>query len=73
VAWMRMMGAESVAYHRATVIERGDDHPGLALEHYASRGETPMVWGGSGASSLGLLGPVSPAAYEAVFRAGRSR
>jgi hypothetical protein len=25
VAWMRMMGAESVAYHRRTVLERGDD------------------------------------------------
>jgi len=67
---MRMMGAESVAYHRATVIERGDDHPGLALEYYASRGETPMVWGGSGSLSLGLSGPVSPAAYEAVFGPG---
>ncbi len=42
------MGAESVEYHRATVLERGDDHPGMALEYYASRGETPLVWGGSG-------------------------
>ena len=25
---MRMMGAESVAYHRDTIIGRGDDHPG---------------------------------------------
>jgi hypothetical protein len=37
---MRMMGAESVAYHRATVLERGDDFPGRALAYYASRGET---------------------------------
>jgi hypothetical protein len=28
LAWMRMMRAESVAYHRATVLERGDDFPG---------------------------------------------
>jgi hypothetical protein len=35
---MRMMGADSVAYHRATVLARGDDHPGQALEYYASRG-----------------------------------
>ena len=49
VAWMRMMGAESVAYHRETIIDRGDDFPGAALDYYASRGETPLVWGGSGA------------------------
>ena len=48
MAWMRMMGAESVAYHRETIIERGDDFPGAALEYYASRGETPLVWGGYG-------------------------
>lgn len=48
VAWMRMMGAESVAYHRSTVLGRADDHPGQALAYYASRGETPMRWGGAG-------------------------
>ena len=31
-----MMGAESVEYHRVTVLERADDHPGMALEYYAS-------------------------------------
>ena len=31
MAWMRMMGAESVEYHRSTVLERGDDYPGMAL------------------------------------------
>ena len=56
---MRMMGAESVEYHRATVLGRVDDHPGRAMEYYASRGETPLVWGGSGASSLGLAGAVT--------------
>ena len=35
---MRMMGAESVAYHRRTVLERSDDYPGMALAYYASRG-----------------------------------
>jgi hypothetical protein len=30
---MRMMGAESVAYHRSTVLDRADDHPGLALDY----------------------------------------
>lgn len=49
MAWLRMMGAESVNYHRETVLGRADDHPGAALDYYASRGETPLVWGGSGA------------------------
>jgi conjugative relaxase-like TrwC/TraI family protein len=70
---MRMMGAESVEYHRATVLERADDHPGMALEYYASRGETPLVWGGSGVVSLGVSGPVSPESYEAVFGPGGAR
>ena len=73
VAWMRMMGAESVAYHRATVLERGDDFPGQALAYYASRGETPLVWGGDGAARLGLSGAVTSAAYEAVFGPGGAR
>ncbi|HTW06564.1 MAG TPA: relaxase domain-containing protein [Acidimicrobiales bacterium] len=67
---MRMMGAESVEYHRATVLGRADDHPGMAMEYYASRGETPLVWGGSGAPGLGLSGAVTPKDYEAVFGPG---
>jgi conjugative relaxase-like TrwC/TraI family protein len=70
---MRMMGAESVAYHRRTVMERGDDYPGKALAYYASRGETPLCWGGSGAAALDLIGPVSPEAYEAIFGPGGGR
>ena len=70
---MRMMGRESVEYHRATVLERGDDYPGRALAYYASRGETPLVWGGTGAAALGLDGPVGPGAYEAVFGPGGAR
>jgi len=70
MAWMRMMGAGSVAYHRATVLERGDDFPGQALAYYASRGETRLVWGGAGAARLGLSGAVSVSSYEAVFRPG---
>ena len=67
MAWMRMMGAESVAYHRQTVIERSDDHPGLALDYYGSRGETPLEWGGSGAGRLGLTGTVEAAQYDALY------
>ena len=68
-----MMGTESVAYHRATVLERGDDFPGQALAYYASRGETPLVWGGAGAARLGLAGAVSADGYEAVFGPGGAR
>jgi hypothetical protein len=69
---MRMMGTESVEYHRATVLER-DDYPGMALEYYASRGETPLLWGGSGATSLGVSRAVSPDAFEAVYGSGDAR
>jgi hypothetical protein len=70
---MRMMGAESVAYHRSTVLGRADDHPGQALAYYASRGETPMRWGGTGAAALSLDGEVIPEAYEALFGPGGAR
>ncbi|MGA3221467.1 MAG: MobF family relaxase [Acidimicrobiales bacterium] len=68
-----MMGAESVEYHRATVIGRVDDHPGRAMEYFASRGETPLVWGGSGAASFGFAGAVSADSYEAVFGPGGAK
>ena len=70
MAWMRMMGVDSVEYHRDPGAERGDDHPGRALDYYGTRGETPLVWGGAGAARLGLAGPVSAAAYEAIFGPG---
>ncbi len=73
MAWMRMMGAESVAYHRHTVVGRGDDYPGLALAYYASRGETPLVWGGSGARRWAWTAPVTTEAYEAIFGPGGAR
>jgi conjugative relaxase-like TrwC/TraI family protein len=73
VAWMRMMGAESVGYHRETVLERGDDHPGAALDYYASRGETPLVWGGRGAQKLGLSGAVGEAEYDAIYGPGGAK
>ena len=73
MAWMRMMGVDSVNYHRETVMDRADDHPRAALEYYASRGETPLVWGGSGARELGLDGPVSEAEYDAIFGPGGAR
>jgi len=67
---MRLMGADSVDYHRVTIIERGDDFAGRALAYYASRGETPLVWGGAGAERLGLTGTVTDAQYEALFGPG---
>jgi conjugative relaxase-like TrwC/TraI family protein len=70
---MSMMGGASVEYHRKTVIERADDYPGQALAYYASRGETPLVWGGSGAAASGLAGTVTAEAYEAIYGPGGAR
>src|SRR5215213_440620 len=67
---MQIMGADSVDYHRATVLARGDDHPGQALAYYASRGETPLLWGGAGARLLGLAGAVTDEQYGAIFGPG---
>ena len=65
-----MMGADSVEYHRSTVLERSDDHAGQAIAYYASRGETPLVWGGTGAGRLGLAGVVTDADYESMYGPG---
>jgi conjugative relaxase-like TrwC/TraI family protein len=73
MAWMRMMGVDSVAYHRATVMDRADDHPGAALRYYTARGETPLAWGGSGSTQLGLHGTVTAEQYEAIFGPGGAR
>jgi conjugative relaxase-like TrwC/TraI family protein len=67
---MRMMGSDSVAYHRQTIVDRADDHAGQALAYYASRGETPLTWGGSGAERFGLIGAVTDAQYEAIYGSG---
>ncbi|MGH9230223.1 MAG: MobF family relaxase [Acidimicrobiales bacterium] len=64
------MGADSVAYHRETVLARGDDHPGQALAYYAGRGETPLLWGGAGARLLGLEGAVTEEQYAAIYGPG---
>jgi hypothetical protein len=68
-----MMGGDSVNYHRETVMDRTDDHPRAALEYYASRGETPLVWGGSGAPHLGLEGVINEAEYDNIFGPGGTR
>jgi hypothetical protein len=66
VAWMRMMGIDSVVYHEHTVAGRADD-PVAAAAYYDSREATPMMWGGSGRVRLGLEGEVDLADYRAVF------
>ena len=68
-----MMGADSVAYHQATVMGRADDFPGQALAYYASRGETPLEWGGSGVARLGLAGRVTREQYTAIYGPGGAR
>lgn len=70
MAWMRMMGVDSVEYHWATVLARGDDYPGQALSYYDSRGETPLLWGGQGAEALGLESAVTEAQYAAIYGVG---
>ena len=70
MAFMQIMGADQVEYHRETIVGRADDHPGQALAYYASRGETPLVWGGRGAKGLGLSGNVTNAQYDAIYGPG---
>ena len=43
---------------------------GAGLEYYASRGETPLLWGGLGAEALGLVGPVDNPSYDAIYGPG---
>ncbi len=73
MAWMRMMGVDSVEYHRQTVLGRLDDHPGSAMAYYAERGESPLSWGGGAASRLGLAGHVTAEHYEDIFGPGGAR
>ena len=79
LARMAMMGRHSVAYHATNIglagssVELGSglsDESGRAFAYYGSAGETPLVWGGSGAAALGLGGEVSRGGYEAVFAEG---
>ena len=67
MAWMSMMGVDSVEYHEHTVAGRGDDPVIAAAAYYASRGETPMTWGGRGCRLLGLAGEVDLGDYRAIF------
>ncbi len=73
MAWFRVMGVESVEYHRATVLGRADDHEGAAILYYGSRGETPLVWGGRLADRLGLVGAVDDPRYDAIYGQGGAR
>jgi conjugative relaxase-like TrwC/TraI family protein len=68
-----MMGLDSVEYHRDTVLGRGDDYAGQALGYYASRGETPLEWGGRLAQRLGLAGAVDESGYDAIYGPGGAR
>jgi len=65
-----MMGAESVAYHRHTVLERADDHPGMALAYYASGARHRSNVGRSVRCRSVVSGPGGAADYEAVYGPG---
>ena len=56
MAFQRMMGAESVAYHEATVLGRGDDHPGAAPRTTTAAGRVAARVGRSVRPRLGLAG-----------------
>ena len=73
MAWFRMMGLDSVEYHRATVLGRDDDHAGQAVLCYGRRGETPLQWGGALAERLGLIGAVDDAGYDSIYGPGGAR
>ncbi|MGH9118064.1 MAG: MobF family relaxase [Acidimicrobiales bacterium] len=60
-------------YHRDTVMGGSDDFPGQALAYYGSRGQTPMRWGPGAAERLGLVGPVTPGQFDALFGPGARR
>ena len=63
---MRMMGAESVEYHRATVLGRADDHPGMAMS--TTRPEVRRRSSGVARQRRARpCGPVTAEGYEAVF------
>lgn len=70
MAWFRMMGVDTVAYHRRTVLGPTDDNPAAARRYFGSRGETTQEWGGSLAVRLGLAGKVIDDEYDAVFATG---
>ena len=81
MARMAMMGRHSVDYHRRTLglgapadsvgLEPGvEAQASAALAYYSSAGETPLAWGGAGAEALGLVGPVTPAQYNALYAEG---
>jgi conjugative relaxase-like TrwC/TraI family protein len=73
MGFMEMMGSKSVRYHAETVMGRTNDHPGRALEYYGSRGETPLIWGGAGAASLGLEGQVTEHQYASIYGEGGAK
>jgi hypothetical protein len=52
LGWMRMMGADSFEDHRARVLGRGDDHPGMAMEYYMER----VISGQKSVAGLGVIG-----------------
>lgn len=42
MAWFRVMGVDSVEYHRATVLGRADDHAGQRLDIVNERRHQPL-------------------------------
>ena len=69
-----MMGAESVAYHRETIIERGDDFPGAAARLLRLSGRDPARVGRLAAPHRsGSSGAVDNALLRRGLRPGRGQ
>jgi hypothetical protein len=54
MAWMAMMGVDSVGYHEHTVAGRADDPVIAAAAYYASPGGDPNDLGRTGVPAAGL-------------------
>ena len=67
------MGADSVAYHRATVLGGPTTTRARRSPTTPAGARRRCVWGGAGAERLGLAGAVTDAEYEAIFGPGGAR
>lgn len=73
MAWMRIMGVDSVAYHEQTVAGRADDPVAAAAEYYTSRDETPMDRNASAPHSWAWSARSTWPTTRAIFGPRRSR
>ncbi len=73
MAWMRMMGAESVDYHRETVLGRADDHPARRSPTTPAGRDAAAVGRRRGAAGSAWPARSTDEQYEAIFGPGGAR